>query len=142
MAANNRETEVRSERWEPDRERQIFTIKATQLVWLLVGTLEGLLALRVLLKLIAANPNSPIAAFIYAITGVFLIPFKGLVATPAAGGFVLELSTLFAMLIYGLLGWALERLIWLIFYRPHGPVVEVTETRSLEDHTHDHLISP
>lgn len=136
MTASNKETQMRSEQWEPDRERQIFTFKATQLVWLLVGILEGLLALRVLLKLIAANPNSPIAALIYTFTGLFLIPFRGLTVTPSAGGIVLEISTLFAMLIYGLLGWAVERLIWLVFYRPRGPVVEVTETRTREHHSH------
>lgn len=136
MTDGNKVTEVRSEEWEPERERRIFTFKATQLIWLLVGILEGLLALRVLLKLIAANPGSPVAAFIYAITGLFLGPFRGLTPTPAAGGMVLEISTLFAMLIYGLIGWALERLVWLIFYRPHGPVVEVTKTRSHENPTH------
>ena len=135
--AEKSETEVRSEQWEPDRNRQIFTFKATQLVWLLLGILEGLLALRLLLKLIAANPNSGIAAFIYALTGLFLIPFNGLTITPSAGGMVLEISTMFAMLVYGLIGWALERLIWVIFYRPHGPVVEVTQTRSRQDQTHD-----
>lgn len=137
----HRETEVRSEQWEPNRGRQITTFKATQLVWLLLGILEALLALRLLLKLIAANPNSPIAALIYAITGFFLIPFNGLTVTPSAGGSVLEISTIIAMLIYGLVGWAIARLIWVIFYRPRGPVVEVTKTRT-EDHTHDHLVSP
>lgn len=136
MTASNRETEVRSEQWEPDRERQIFTFKATQLIWLLLGILEGLLGLRFLLKLIAANPSSPIAAALYSFTGIFLWPFHGLTVTPSAGGIVLEISTLIAMLIYGLIGWALERLIWLIFYRPRGSSVEVTQTRTREDHTH------
>jgi len=136
MTEGNKVTEVRSEQWEPERERQIFTFKATQLIWLLVGITEGLLALRFLLKLIAANPGSPIATFIYSVTGVILFPFSGLTSTPAAGGFVLEISTLFAMLIYGLIGWAVERLVWLIFYRPRGPMVEVTETKSHEHLTH------
>lgn len=134
MADRNRVTEVQSEQWEPERERHIFTFKATQAIWLLLGILEGLFALRVLLKLIAANPESPIAALIYSFTGLFLVPFRGLTPTPAAGGMVLEVSTLFAMLIYGLAGWALERLVWLIFYRPRGPVVEVTQTKSREEH--------
>ena len=55
--------------------------------------------------------------------------------TPAAGGMVLEISSLFAMLIYALIAWAVERVIWLIFYRPRGPVVEVTQTTTNEHHT-------
>lgn len=135
MADRNKVTEVRSEQYEPERERQIFTFKATQAVWLLLGILEGMLGLRLVLKLIAANPGSPIAAFIYSFTSLFLIPFRGLTPTPSAGGIVLEISTIFAMLIYALIGWAIERIIWLILSRPRGPVVEVTQTHSREDHT-------
>ncbi|MFN8383552.1 MAG: YggT family protein [Anaerolineales bacterium] len=135
MTDDNRVTEVKSVQSEPERELRIFTFKATQLVWLLFGILETLIALRILLKLIAANPASPIAVLIYAFTDLFLFPFAGLTATPAAGGMVLELSSLFAMLIYGLVAWAIERTIWVIFYRPRGPVVEVTRTRS-EHHSH------
>ena len=63
MTDDNKVTEVKSVQSEPDRELRIFTFKATQLVWLLFGTLETLIALRILLKLIAANPASPIASF-------------------------------------------------------------------------------
>ncbi len=136
MTTSQSETEMRSEQYEPERNRRIFTFKATQLIWLLLTILEGLLGLRFLLKLIAANPASPIAAFIYSISGWFLEPFRGLTATPSAGGIVLEISTLIAMLIFGLIGWALVRLIWVIFYRPRGRVVEVTRTKSHESPTH------
>ncbi len=136
MADIDRTTEVRSEQYEQHRGRQVATFKATQLIWLLLGILEGLLALRFLLKLIAANPGSPIAVFIYNFSGLFLGPFTGLTITPAAGGIVLEISTLIAMLIYALVGWALERLVWLILYRPRGPVVEVTKSKSHDHPTH------
>ena len=129
-------TEVTTEHMEPGYKERVFTFKATQLVWLLLGILEVLLALRIFLKLIAANPASPVAAWIYAFTGIFLVPFAGLTPTPSADGMVLEISTFFAMVIYGLIGWAVERVIWLVFYRPRGRVVQVTESRSHEDHTH------
>jgi uncharacterized protein YggT (Ycf19 family) len=135
MTDENKVTEVRSVQDEPERELRIFTFKATQLVWLLFGILETLIALRILLKLIAANPASPIAALIYAITDLFLFPFAGLTVTPAVGGMVLEIPSIIAMIIYALIAWAIERTIWVIFYRPRGPVVEVTRTRS-EHHTH------
>jgi hypothetical protein len=127
------ESEVQTTQKEPERERRIFTFKATQLIWLFLGILEGLLALRFVLKLIAANPDSPIAALIYGVTNLFLLPFAGLTATPSAGGMVLELSTMIAMVVYGLIAWAIERIIWVIFYRPRGPVTQTTTT---DQHTH------
>lgn len=138
MTNENRVTEVKSMQNEPEREQRIFTFKATQLVWLFFGILETLIILRILLKLIGANPASPIAALIYAFTDLFLFPFAGLTATPSAGGMVLELPSIFAMVIYALIAWAIERTIWVIFYRPRGPVVEVTRTSSSEHHSHTH----
>ena len=135
MSNENRVSEVRTSQNEPEREQRIFTFKATQLVWLLFGILEALIALRIGLMLIGANPNSPIVALIYGFTYLFLFPFEGLVGSPAAGNMVLELSSLFAMLIYGLIAWAIERVVWLVFYRPRGPVVAVTETSTSEHHT-------
>ena len=135
MSNENRVSEVRTSQNEPEREQRIFTFKATQLVWLLFGILEALIALRIGLMLIGANPNSPIVALIYGFTYLFLFPFEGLVGSPAAGNMVLELSSLFAMLIYGLIAWAIERTVWLVFYRPRGPVVAVTETSTSEHHT-------
>ena len=134
MADELRTTEVRSIQREPGSEQRVFTFKATQMVWLLFGILEALIALRIVLKLIAANPNSPIAALIYRITDLFLWPFAGLTATPSAGGMVLELSSFIALVIYALIAWALERIIWVIFYRPRGPVEKITETVHSEDH--------
>ena len=135
MSNENRVSESRTSHNEPEREQRIFTFKATQLVWLLFGILEALIALRIGLMLIGANPNSPIVALIYGFTYLFLFPFEGLVGSPAAGNMVLELSSLFAMLIYGLIAWAIERTVWLVFYRPRGPVVAVTETTTSENHT-------
>jgi len=128
-------TQVTSSQQEPERERRILTFKATQLIWLLLGILEALIALRIGLKLIGANPDSPIVALIYGFTGLFLFPFTGLINSPTAGNMVLELSSMFAMLIYGLIGWAVERVVWLIFYRPQGPAVGTTQTTTSERHT-------
>ena len=56
---------------EPERERRIFTFKATQVVWLLLSIFEALLALRFVLKLIRDKPVSPLAAVLYGFTGFF-----------------------------------------------------------------------
>jgi Zn-dependent protease with chaperone function len=132
--SNDRMTEVKSVQQEPEREQRIFTFKITQLIWLFLGILEALIALRIGLKLIGANPGSPIVAMIYGFTSLFLFPFEGMTATPSAGGMVLELSSLFAMVIYALIAWAVERTMWLLFYRPRGPVVGTTQTTTSERH--------
>lgn len=120
--------EVRTTEREPERERRIFTFKATQLVWLMLGVLEAMLALRILLKLMAADAGNTFAGLLYSITDIFLLPFAGLTATPSAGGMVLELSSFIGMLVYGLLGWVVARLVWVVFYRPSGPAMSVTQT--------------
>jgi hypothetical protein len=135
MSNENRVSETRTSQSEPEREQRIFSFKVTQLVWLMFGILEALIALRIGLKLIGANPESPIVALIYGFTYLFLFPFEGLVASPTMGSMVLELSSMFAMLIYGLIAWAVERAVWLVLYRPRGPVVAVTETSTSESHT-------
>ena len=132
MSTDNRTTQVTSSQREPEREQRIFTFKATQLIWLLFGILEVLITLRIGLKLIGANPDSLVVAAIYGFTGLFLFPFTDLIGSPSAGNMVLELSSMFAMLVYALIAWAMERTVWLIFYRPRGPVVGVTETTTSE----------
>ena len=135
MSDDSRITQVTSSQREPEREQRIFTFKATQLIWLLFGILEAVIALRIGLKLIGANPDSSIVALIYGFTNLFLFPFAGLITSPTAGNMVLELSSMFAMLIYGLVAWVVERTVWLIFYRPNGPVVGTTQTTTSQSHT-------
>jgi hypothetical protein len=64
MSNNNKVSEVRTTQSEPGRDQRIFTFKITQLIWLFLGILEALIALRIGLKLIGANPGSPIVALI------------------------------------------------------------------------------
>lgn len=92
--------------------------RITQIIWLVTGMLESLIMIRVMLKLMAANPEAGFARLIYNTTAVFLTPFFGLVATPAANGSVLELSSLVAMLVYALLAWGTVRVLWIVFEKP------------------------
>lgn len=119
---------------EPGREQRLFSFKATQLIWLALGLLEGLLALRIFLKLIGANAANPFAGMLYSFTDLFLWPFVGLTGTPAAGAMVLEISSVIAMIVYALLFWVLERVVWVIFYRPRTGAVN-TQTTTTDQHT-------
>jgi hypothetical protein len=98
-------------------ERRLTLGKLAQLVWLVVVVIDGLIGLRVLLKLIAADPVSPFVGFIYTASGLFLWPFAGATASPAAGGMVLETPALIALLVYALLGWVVVRGLWVFFDR-------------------------
>ncbi len=110
-------------------ESQLRVAKAAEVIWLLVGFLEGLLALRVLLKLIAANPANSFASAVYGFTDFFLAPFFGITGSPAAGGVVLEIPTIIAMLVYALLAWVIVKLIWVI--------VAPTTSRSVSSYERD-----
>jgi hypothetical protein len=129
---NDRRKANRSVQQESDREGRIFTFKVIQLIWLLLGILEVLIALRIGLQLIGANPANPIVAFIYGFTFLFLFPFAGMIASPTSGSSLLDLSSVFAMLVYALVAWAVERTVWLLFYRPRWPVVDTTQTARRE----------
>jgi hypothetical protein len=126
--------EVKTTQQEAGAGQRRFTFQATQLIWLFLGLLESLFALRILLKLMGANPANPFATLLYNFTGVFLVPFAGLTGTPAVAGMVLEVSTVIAMVVYALLGWVLERVVWVIFYRPHA-VAAVTKTTTTDRRT-------
>lgn len=106
-------------------ERRTQLSKATAFIWLLAGLLEGLIGLRFLLKLIAANPNAPFARLVYGFTDLFLWPFQGLTATPAANGMVLEISSLIAMVVYAVLAWAFVKLLQLVFLPSRSRSVSV-----------------
>lgn len=108
-------------------QRKLVIARVTQLVWLLFSVLEVLIALRILLKLLAANAASGFAGFIYGLSEPFLIPFTGLFPTPQVEGAVVELSSLVALLVYGLLAFIIVRLIWLLFYHPSTRTVATEE---------------
>jgi len=117
--------EVTTSQHEPGQSGRVATFKATQLIWLFLGILEALLAL------IGVNEANTFATFLYGLTNVFLAPFTSLTGAPSTAGMTFEFSTLIAMFIYALIGWALERLIYVLFYRPRGPVS--TQQRTVVD---------
>ncbi len=92
-------------------------VKLSQFITLIFVALEALIGLRVLLKLIGANPASPFANLVYRFTDVFLAPFNGLTTTPSAAGMVLEIPAIIAMIVYAMLAYFIIRFIWVMFDR-------------------------
>jgi hypothetical protein len=83
--------------------------------------------------LVGVNEANAFATLLYGVTGFFLAPFASLAKAPAAGGSVLEVSSIIAMVVYLLIFWAIERIVYVVFYRPRGPV-SVKQT-TVAEHT-------
>ncbi len=70
--------------------------------------IEMSLALRFLLKLLAADPRSGFVSFVYESTHTLLEPFYFAFPTPSvSGAHVIEFTTLFAMFVYAFVGYVL-----------------------------------
>ncbi len=113
-------------------EQRSAAYRLSQIIYLLFGILEGLIAIRFVLKLIAANPANPFASLIYNFTDLFLWPFFGITGTPAVGGSVLEISSIFGLIVYALLSWVVVKIVWLLLYHPTTRVVR-TYDRDYDD---------
>ena len=91
----------------------MFTMSVMQsVISLVMGTVETLLLLRVILKLLGANVAAPIVSWTYETTSPLLAPFQGMFPQPTLrGGVIIEFSTLFALLAYSMIGYLLLELI-------------------------------
>jgi uncharacterized protein YggT (Ycf19 family) len=71
-----------------------------------------ILVIAFFLKLFAANPGAPFVDWIYRSADRVMQPFRGIFpAVGSEGGSVLDVSLLFAMLMYGLLALAVHALV-------------------------------
>lgn len=117
------------------KEQRAFAYKVTQFVWLIFGVVDGLLGLRFLLKLLGANPNSPVSTLIYGITEPLLAPFHALLGQPQVGDVVFEPGTLVAILVYALVAWVIIRAAVILLY----PLTD--RSRHVETDTDEHQMS-
>jgi predicted trehalose synthase len=119
--------------YDPFATRRQSSYRLIQAIYLLFGVLEALIAIRLVLRVLGANPNAGFAEFIYGITAPFIAPFVGLFGSPQAGGSVLELQSIVALVVYALVAWLLARLAWLAFGETRSAVrtsASSVETRS------------
>jgi hypothetical protein len=112
-------------------ERRMVFFQINRIIWAILTLLEIFMGLRFALKLIAANPGSGFAAFIYGVTNPFLSPFAALIGTPTSGAMVLEVTTLIAMVIYALIFWGIVSVISIVTDRPSARTI----TRSVREQT-------
>lgn len=85
---------------------------AVNLLNFFLAVVEGFLGLRFLLKLFGANANTGFVDWVYEMSDVLLEPFRGIFpARIFDNRYVFEFSTLFAMLMYAIIGLILIYLI-------------------------------
>jgi uncharacterized protein YggT (Ycf19 family) len=80
-------------------------------IYVLLGVVDGLIAIRVILKALVANIDAPFTGFVYQFTSSLVWPFHGIFANRELGnGGILEISSLIAIAVYLLAAWAIVRL--------------------------------
>lgn len=94
------------------------------LINLVVGVVEAILGFRFILKLFGANSGAPFVRWIYDMSRPLLQPFAGMFPSPVTDGrYVLEFTTLFAILVYALVAYLLTELLrslhWAVEHRTH-----------------------
>jgi uncharacterized protein YggT (Ycf19 family) len=114
--------------YDPYEGRRLAAYRLTQLVYWIFGLFEGLIAIRLVLKALGANPAAGFAQFVYGITAPLVAPFVGLFQNPAYQNSVLELSSIVALVVYALLAWLLGKLVWILV----GETRSAIRTRSTQ----------
>src|SRR5690348_6074802 len=84
---------------------------AARVVYLILGIIEALLVIRLILKLLAANPAAGSSSLIYGITAPLVVLFEGVFPNARGDGSVLEAATILAMIVYALVAWGIVQLI-------------------------------
>lgn len=77
----------------------------------IVGIIQLILILRFLFQLFNANEGAAFTQLIYGLSQPLLLPFAAIFPNiELANGFVIELSTIVAIIVYGVVGMLLKRL--------------------------------
>jgi hypothetical protein len=101
-------------------DKRSFTVK--KIIYYIVGVLEVLLAIRLVFKLLGANPSSGFVSYIYTISQGLLVPFNAIFRSSVTQGIetkaVLEPSIIIAMVVYALIAWGFVKLI--VIMRGHN----------------------
>jgi len=94
------------------------TARVSQVVDYLFYVVYGLLGIRLVLTLLAANASNGFVQFINAVTDPFYALFRGIVASPSAeGGYTLAVPILIAICAYALLHFAINGFLRMLVHR-------------------------
>ncbi len=82
-----------------------------RIIYFFFGLIEVLLAFRLVLKVTGASLSSGFVSGIYALTGIFSMPFDGIFRKGTTSGMTFEPGTLIAIVVYALLAWGIVKLL-------------------------------
>lgn len=96
-----------------DKKKTIF--RFDQIIWYILGFIEVLLAFRVVLKILGADPFVGFTSLIYSITGPLAAPFSGILRMSVSGANIIEWSTIIAAIVYLCAAWGFVYFLDLIY---------------------------
>jgi uncharacterized protein YggT (Ycf19 family) len=104
------------------------------LIYFIFGGIALLIAMRVLLKAIGANPENAFTNLIYQLSRPFVAPFLTIVEPIELGTTAMfEIASVLAIIVYLILAWLVVRLLILLFNRP---ATGVSASRSVGRQSH------
>src|SRR5437879_1893052 len=93
------------------RSRLRTRARVVQLIRLAIFVIEGIIAVRILLKFAGANPQAGFTSFVDRLSSPFVGPFHPVFADQLFSGHPLELGSLLAMGVYAVLAYVAVRLV-------------------------------
>lgn len=99
-----RQTVARSSQMSP-------IVMLQRLVWLIVGFINVIIALRFVFLLLGANREAAFTDMIYSLSEPLVAPFSGIFGEPVYGQSVFEVGSLLAIVIYTLIGLGIVKLL-------------------------------
>ena len=82
-----------------------FSTRLVQLIRLAIFVVDGIIAVRILLKVAGANPQAGFTSFVDRLSSPFVGPFHPVFADQLVNGHPLELGSLLAMGVYAVLAY-------------------------------------
>jgi uncharacterized protein YggT (Ycf19 family) len=79
---------------------------------ILISFIEGVIGLRILLKLMGASASAPFVYWVYETSKPLLYPFEGMFPSSHVAGvpFTIEFSALFALFVYIFIGYVFQEM--------------------------------
>lgn len=104
----------------------ILVSRISKFAWLIVGVISILVAFRFILQMIGANAGSGFVNFIYSLTYWLVAPFQAIVPNATYTGGVIEVASIFSLVVYPILGWIIVRGFRIIFSETNSTRSETT----------------
>jgi uncharacterized protein YggT (Ycf19 family) len=87
--------------------------RAVQVIWFVTSVVTTLIAIRFVLKLLSANPDSGFVSLIYGLSDALVSPFRAIFSTAGSTATV-DIAALVGIVVYALVGWGLVSVVKLM----------------------------